>query len=91
MYIVSEKGGNFKDAEVTLEELQNKEYMQKDTKDGYGELIDAKNSKVKFNDKGDLVQVVIKSPKVDETYTAEQIFSRQQTSGQQTSGQQTNP
>ncbi|PTQ54598.1 MAG: Type IV pilin PilA [Hydrogenibacillus schlegelii] len=89
LYIVSEKGGDFKNAEVTLKELQEEGYMQKDTKDGYGEPIEAENSKVKFDEYGNLSQVVIKSPKVNEEYTADEIFSRQQTSGQQTPGQQT--
>ncbi|KWX06151.1 hypothetical protein TR75_06955 [Hydrogenibacillus schlegelii] len=91
LYIVSEKGGDFKNAVVTLEELQNKGYMQKDTRDGYGEPIEAENSKVEFDKDGNLSQVVIKSPKVDEKYTAEQIFSRQQTPGQQTQEPQPNP
>ncbi|MBT9283198.1 MAG: type II secretion system GspH family protein [Hydrogenibacillus schlegelii] len=61
LYIMGEMGGDFKNKVVTLKDLQDNGYIQKPTKDGYGTDIDAENSKVTFDNKGNIESVTIVS------------------------------
>lgn len=73
MYVVSEKGGDFKNAgTVSLDELIQQNYIQGKVKDGYGNELDTKESKVEFEENGQLKSVIIKPKDGDsKTYTPE--------------------
>lgn len=69
LYLIGENK-EFKEAEVKVEELTTNGYLSSPLKDGWGEIIDEENSKVTYNDKGQVTEVVIKTDKKTFTFYA---------------------
>jgi len=60
LYLIGENM-EFKNANVTVKDLIDKGYLSEPLKDGWGKVINTTDSKVKYNDKGQIKEVVIKS------------------------------
>lgn len=71
LYVVGQKGGDFgkEGTTVTLKQLQDDNYMQKEIKDGYGNKLIPEQSYVKFDKNGNLEELKVKTDNGETTYT----------------------